>query len=601
MIQHNYHHAIYQYYIEIKKYFDNNPDLQKGYTGGIRRSEKARSKLSNLSDNQFLELCTDVNDELERRLDIEAKKSGKHLAHDDTFFDKRNQARRKLGDLSMDRFHDLITDIIHEVERRGFHNGDDISTAKRQQIMTKFSFIPNEEYENEAINRSYADDYENLVKSPAESVQTSSIMPVKASIDWSSEEETDVGTSGPDPKEQNATFKIAGESSNQNKSYETDLESTQSLEKKIEKVISSSNNSVSSLEDTKIGKPEVEYSNDYLMKENERLKKELEVLKVQKVQGKGGRNEQDSLSLESLKTLIDKDGYIPFSLVEKYHHLANTFFQKLYVEQHEGPHLSDEYQEPVVMNGTKLFKLIFQLSKVISDIILLVDLPEYQLQVKLLRTSISHAITSLRYYSQYSNLLPKMTVSVAISDISFALCNLIGTVKLKDEKCANIGNENISFPAQDFPINGDNIHNDNEASPVKPLKFTQKVNSNTDISSDDSRSSTLKGSHRKGLFKALIDYTTPTKKGSSEKKAQGVRDPDLVADNPIMRNAETSSLYIDSKSLTVDIPESPTSSNEDSDEFDFMRFQDRDHELEFEKFDDWETSNKQREIEIASN
>ncbi|KAI0908514.1 hypothetical protein F4823DRAFT_490284 [Ustulina deusta] len=86
---------------------------------------KARDKLLRLSSVQFLELSTDVFDELMRR-QIKRPPPGAppnagpppYLLPEQNFHPKRNQARQKLSTLGSPRFRDLATDVFCELERR---------------------------------------------------------------------------------------------------------------------------------------------------------------------------------------------------------------------------------------------------------------------------------------------------------------------------------------------------------------------------------------------------------------------------------------------------------------------------------------------------
>ncbi|KAI0396438.1 hypothetical protein F5Y17DRAFT_465133 [Xylariaceae sp. FL0594] len=86
---------------------------------------KARDKLLRLSSVQFLELSTDVFDELMRR-QMKRPPPGApphagpppHLVAEPNFHPKRNQARQKLSTLGSPRFRDLATDVFCELERR---------------------------------------------------------------------------------------------------------------------------------------------------------------------------------------------------------------------------------------------------------------------------------------------------------------------------------------------------------------------------------------------------------------------------------------------------------------------------------------------------
>lgn len=86
---------------------------------------KARDKLQRLTGVQFLELSTDVYDELKRREASARRPSNPnsqgpppYLLPENNFHPKRNQARQKLSSLGPPRFRDLATDVFCELERR---------------------------------------------------------------------------------------------------------------------------------------------------------------------------------------------------------------------------------------------------------------------------------------------------------------------------------------------------------------------------------------------------------------------------------------------------------------------------------------------------
>ncbi|KAI1326920.1 hypothetical protein F5Y16DRAFT_216275 [Xylariaceae sp. FL0255] len=86
---------------------------------------KARDKLLRLSSVQFLELSTDVFDELMRRQKMPRQPGPNsnngppaYLLPEQGFHPKRNQARQKLSTLGSPRFRDLATDVFCELERR---------------------------------------------------------------------------------------------------------------------------------------------------------------------------------------------------------------------------------------------------------------------------------------------------------------------------------------------------------------------------------------------------------------------------------------------------------------------------------------------------
>lgn len=84
-------------------------------SGGLN---KARQKLLKLSKLHFLELSTDVYDELCRRMSSGNPDTPSALETRDDIHPKRNHARQKLALLSKSRFNDLATDILLEIERR---------------------------------------------------------------------------------------------------------------------------------------------------------------------------------------------------------------------------------------------------------------------------------------------------------------------------------------------------------------------------------------------------------------------------------------------------------------------------------------------------
>ncbi|KAK1636173.1 hypothetical protein BDP81DRAFT_394808 [Colletotrichum phormii] len=108
-----------EHYVALKNY------LNGGSGGKPTPPNKARDKLLRLSSVQFLELSTDVFDELLRRQSLGRRPSGPggqgpppYLMPESNFHPKRNQARQKLSSLGPPRFRDLATDVFCELERR---------------------------------------------------------------------------------------------------------------------------------------------------------------------------------------------------------------------------------------------------------------------------------------------------------------------------------------------------------------------------------------------------------------------------------------------------------------------------------------------------
>ncbi|EFQ27836.1 uncharacterized protein GLRG_02980 [Colletotrichum graminicola M1.001] len=108
-----------EHYVALKNY------LNGGQGGKPTPPNKARDKLLRLSSVQFLELSTDVFDELLRRQSLNRRPSAPsapapppYLLPESNFHPKRNQARQKLSSLGPPRFRDLATDVFCELERR---------------------------------------------------------------------------------------------------------------------------------------------------------------------------------------------------------------------------------------------------------------------------------------------------------------------------------------------------------------------------------------------------------------------------------------------------------------------------------------------------
>ncbi|KAF2859412.1 hypothetical protein K470DRAFT_258895 [Piedraia hortae CBS 480.64] len=105
------HQAVFRDYLAVKL-----RDEQ-----GNSRPNKARDKLLRLSATQFMELSTDVYDELIRREDMRTKRVPNvppALPPKRDFHPKRNQARQRLASLPPPRFTQLAADVFYELERR---------------------------------------------------------------------------------------------------------------------------------------------------------------------------------------------------------------------------------------------------------------------------------------------------------------------------------------------------------------------------------------------------------------------------------------------------------------------------------------------------
>ena len=109
--------ALQRHYGALKTYLA--PSLQNA--DGSMKPNRARDKLLRLSVTQFMELSTDVFDELMRREDERLQRVRdvpRFLPPKQNFHPKRNQARQKLSTLPIERFRQLATDVFYELERR---------------------------------------------------------------------------------------------------------------------------------------------------------------------------------------------------------------------------------------------------------------------------------------------------------------------------------------------------------------------------------------------------------------------------------------------------------------------------------------------------
>ncbi|AET41629.1 Sph1p Ecym_8356 [Eremothecium cymbalariae DBVPG len=227
---------VYGYYVALRQFCDVTGSSQDRSSSS--RAQKARAKLLRLSPAQFFELSTDVYDELQRRID-EAQDQPDHLLPKEHFHVKRNQARQKLANLSQTRFNDLVDDILFEITRRGYHNqpvvpesrGDEGQGSKdelrnsglrrsnqsspesasrggsnmgqagqgsNQPVRKSASSVRKQLGKNVQShnlnlenNQEAAESKVPLMVTPNTSIQTSQVIPKKASIDWSTEEEED--------------------------------------------------------------------------------------------------------------------------------------------------------------------------------------------------------------------------------------------------------------------------------------------------------------------------------------------------------------------------------------------------------------------------
>ncbi|SCU83442.1 LAME_0C05204g1_1 [Lachancea meyersii CBS 8951] len=208
---------VHVYYRELRDFFSVTG--AKHDRSSSARAQKARSKLLKLYSSQFFELSTDVHDELQRRID-ENQAQPDHLLPRDNFHVKRNQARQKLANLSESRFNDLVDDILYEIKRRNYHElpepqtplspsrdhsnliEDTDANSSSQSVLHIDPHPLNTHSEGSAAREEQELDLptpKNLLSdvekeapssiAPNTAIQQSQVIPKKASIEWSSDEE----------------------------------------------------------------------------------------------------------------------------------------------------------------------------------------------------------------------------------------------------------------------------------------------------------------------------------------------------------------------------------------------------------------------------
>ncbi|GAV52032.1 hypothetical protein ZYGR_0AG00230 [Zygosaccharomyces rouxii] len=635
-----HHREIHGYYLALQKYFNNAET--KHDRSNSPRAQKARAKLLKLSASQFYELSTDVYDELQRRISDD-KSQPEYLLPKATFHMKRNQARQKLANLSHTRFNDLVDDILFEINRRGYNTPPDPEideNTSAKSIAAAGSSTPNSKRANASHfrtdpNTSIGSDTSNSQIPPTATIQTSKVIPQKASIDWSSDEEQDmkkndkntdtnnVNPTTPNKTNQNQESRDLGSNEaarpsnlgalqqpnttpvlNYTDTYHhygdvmdspalTDVGHSQRGDDNLtvdppknrhsstfdfEGVSKNESGETRSVQSS--GEAQNKTQLDQLHNEIEVLKKENATLrgsknfeentsnknfenelnslraearslsmengqlktKISELQSKGrnlqpknksssslssatDQNELEKLALdrESVTRYAAQDGSIPFESVQEFH----QYIQKLFTD----------LQTDVDDIGHTLFEDLALLSHSVAQLFILVDVPDYKEEVILLKASLSHTITSIRYFAVYGALLPRITVQAAVSELAFAFCNLVRSCKIKGDGRggAALGRSKIGLndekstidpqtPNDHDALNSkfkssfdhptvitkfDDDFGQDEMSPVKPLNITQKANMSP---SAKTPSSTRKQSN--GFpFGPMVDTRSPASRG----------------------------------------------------------------------------------------
>jgi len=171
----------------------------------------------------------------------------------------------------------------------------------------------------------------------------------------------------------------------------------------------------------------------------------------------------DSISENSVSSLLTISGLIPIGIVR----LLRDSIQSFLIFLNKSSNVSRvENNEKIDVNI--LFDHISKISNISGKIASFAPDSE---KSDLIRASISHSITSARYYALYSEFLPKLIVESAVSEVAFSICDLISDVKLNKDKTKYDSSE-FSMPDT---ISKDDEDESHKISPVRPLRMTKKI------------------------------------------------------------------------------------------------------------------------------
>ncbi|KAK6463964.1 spindle pole antigen [Scheffersomyces coipomensis] len=604
-------------YKELKQFLDISDDSTSRSKTNLSRAARAREKLLKLSSAQFKELSTDVYDELKRRID-ESRGEPDYLLPKSSFHPKRNQARQKLSSLPQPRFKDLVSDISYEIERRNLHvelpsfnsnsttspsnnnisnhtnshsNGNasnpygsskkesltksiDLDVGRKSTLESDPTINSSLHNHNHNNNNNYNLNHNNNNNNNNNShngigIQSKTVVPTKANLTWSSDEEdvdsfdekddvkqinivkdisTSTSKSSTENKEEINQLHSKIESlqsknaeleekyqmiqhdynylTSQNKSLSNEIESlsaeklnllnnqektrsvnfddelsklksanaalrleNQSLKNTTSPVnkhidIINNNNSSSTIKPT--SKKDVEsfiqkLNNLELSKSNNQTDVKKEILKLQNKYEDARSNSlskellNKSLDKESLKHLTSSHGLISMKLVSDLQSMIESFLIYLNTEN----------------DSDILFEKISKLSVIANEIASqgesqVLNSNEYSV---CLREAVSYALTTTRYFAVYDGIIPKAVVERSIGEVNFSLCDLISSVKMKENSS---NSRQIELDSINDPINNNNNNNSNNHSVsedfgVRPLRMADKLReAQTSFSNDNS-------------------------------------------------------------------------------------------------------------------
>lgn len=333
------------HYKVLKQFLDISDDQQTRSKSTSSRAQRAREKLLKLSAAQFKELSTDVYDELKRRID-ESRGEPDYLLPKSSFHPKRNQARQKLASLPQTRFKDLVADISYEIERRELHiehndsaeprrsslssnhvnNTHGAHERKASQASSHISHATNghhsrltshhannfhsqednkkhEEQADRSVDQ--ATSSKNITVPDAEAsnqsigIQQSTVIPTKANLTWSSDEEDNEKERSNEKRETSHQEKLL----NGGHAGQQDLEFERSKILELEKELDAYKKQLSNIEkqkeilSEKLNSLQDDY--DFSVQQNKNLSDELELLGQEK-ENWISKHENLSKSLQSI-------------------------------------------------------------------------------------------------------------------------------------------------------------------------------------------------------------------------------------------------------------------------------------------------------------
>ncbi|KAH3682331.1 hypothetical protein WICPIJ_006703 [Wickerhamomyces pijperi] len=541
-ISRSHRRELVQYHITLKQFLS----MSVAAKANPSRAVKAREKLLKLSPSQFFELGTDVYDELTRRID-ESTNEPDFLLPKSSFHPRRNEAREKLGSLQATRFRDLASDILYEIERRKYHILPESKTPSPEKDLRNSMSPQSKHKPSKSIGSIDLADHN---KEGVVTIQSATVIPTKADMDWGSDDEDLDPQNGkllksPLNAEKRQSYEshrtsntsVVSASKNLNKSPQhqsrtsygsndiqhgfspngrglsigngrnkdreiellldegtkmdkviTELEQRntllqtksdkfeqesielkrlnetlnfkiQAMEREIHEKSESLSSSIRAqkrnedalIEVKKEKSASEEASIDSLKREVVEWKSRFEELKFKKIED---LLTLDKISESSIKSLVSSNGVIPTNLVSALRSIVQKFLLDL-----------NQSKRSQGVDVDELFSNVSDIVKISSKIAALSPL---NAKAELIRAAISHAITTARYFAVYPELLPKLVIESAVSEITFSVFEFISELKLRSDDSDLPSSPINSTETTTFKGNAEDV------SPVRPLRMGKK-------------------------------------------------------------------------------------------------------------------------------